>query len=124
MKKILFCLRLEGFNLSIMTIDNPNAFLKFSVSSDNTIEYIIENSGPVPDGTYDITVYAKEGFLINSAGGYDGGKWVKLTLSSDEKTAYRNNYRIKDDIDFMITTVIKQPEAPPESDGVSGFNHL
>lgn len=124
MKKILFCQRLVVLNLSIMTIDNPNVFLKFLDSYDNSIEYTIENSGDVPDGEYDVTVYAKDGFILDSVDFFDGRDFRSFEVSDDKKTAQETYFNVYTDIGFTIVTIVVQPDPPPESDGVSGFNHL
>ena len=124
MKKILFYPRLEVLNLSIMTIDNPNVFFKFTDWSDDTIVYTIENSGDVPEGTYDVTVYAKDGFLLDSVEYFNGRDYGSFTVSDDKKTAEAFSYDVYTAIGFTVVTIVVQPEPPPESDGVSGFNHL
>lgn len=110
---------------SKVTIDNTNVAMEMVDVTDTNKTYIIDGSYDVPHGTYNITITANDGYLINSAGTKDGwGQYQNITISDDKKTATITSFVLEEDTTFSVTTIVEQPSPPTNSDGVSGFNHL
>ena len=109
----------------LVEIDNSNATLQLVDTADNSKQYNIEDSASVPNGTYNMSVYAKDGYLIQSAGFVNSdGVWTTLDISDDKKTATVLNYELDKNITISVKTIVEQPNPPEGGDGVSGFNHL
>lgn len=125
MKRTRFYQQLEGVNMSTIKINNQNVTLQLVNTTDNSKIYTIDGSGDVPNGQYNLTMIAKPGYLISKATYINSnGISVSLTISTDNKTATKNNFSISGNINFSVITTVEQPSTPPNSDGVSGFNHL
>ena len=117
-----------------VSINNGDVVLTL-VSTDYT--YVVEYGQPTSvvtsttdasgfpvDISYDLTLNAETGFLIESVSMIDSAGFpVSFIVSEDGSTAYHNNFdglsNYNNGVTIEIVTTVKQPPS-----GVSGFNHL
>lgn len=104
-------------------IDDENCVVNFSNTSKN-IDIVKE--GTIETGEYTITIKAKDGYKLISGDFYDSnGEHQKGIINADSKNiTFPKSYLLESDVVFYVVSVKEQPPEPPDTNGVSGFNHI
>lgn len=98
---------------SYIQIDNPNVTLELVDTNDRVITVNYGERKPFSNGKVDITIKAKEGFKIESAGVTDGNdRYVKFTVNSDGSLATATGVNLYFYNDFTVDIITSEVESP------------